>query len=64
MLRGGKAVAVTWHRATLSDPTSFTDAAGQTVGLAPGRTWVEIVPDTVAGSIALTPPLTSRRTTG
>ncbi len=64
VLRGGKAVAVTWHRATLSDPTSFTDAAGQTVGLAPGRTWVEIVPDTVAGSIALTPPLTSRRTTG
>jgi hypothetical protein len=57
VLRGGKAIAVTWHRAALSRPTRFTDAAGQAVGLAPGRTWVEIVPDTVAGSITFNPPL-------
>ncbi len=61
VLRGGKAIAVTWHRAALSRPTRFTDGAGQAVGLAPGRTWVEIVPDTVAGSIAFTPPLRTGR---
>jgi hypothetical protein len=44
VLRGGRAIAVTWHRPTLSDPTTFTDASGQDVGLAPGRTWVELVP--------------------
>ncbi|MGH9297565.1 MAG: DUF3048 domain-containing protein [Acidimicrobiales bacterium] len=53
VLRGGRAVRVTWHRATLSDPTTFTDAKGNQVALAPGRTWVEIVPDVVAGSISL-----------
>ena len=58
VLRDGKSIKVTWHRASLSDPTTFTSASGQTVGLAPGRTWVEIVPDTVAktaGSLTLTP---------
>jgi hypothetical protein len=50
ILRNGAAIKVTWHRASFESPLTFTDAAGQTVGLAPGRTWVEIVPDTVAGA--------------
>jgi hypothetical protein len=50
VFRDGMEIAVTWHRPTLDSATTFTDAAGQTVGLAPGRTWVEIVPDTVASS--------------
>lgn len=58
VLRGGKSIRVTWHRAALDDPTTFTDAAGQAVGLTPGRTWVELVPNTVAdvaGNLTLTP---------
>ena len=48
VLRDGKSIAVTWHRKDLIDPTTFTDSSGQTIKLSPGRTWVEIVPDTVA----------------
>ncbi len=59
LLRNGKAVKVIWRRANLNSPTSFSDAAtGQGLGLAPGRTWVELVPDTVAklpGQFKITP---------
>ncbi len=48
ILRDGKRIAVTWHRSSLSSPTTFTDAAGKVVTLTPGRSWVEIVPSTVA----------------
>lgn len=58
VLRGGEEIPVTWHRATGSDPTTYTDQAGQPVGLAPGRTWVEIELNTnydSAGDFVLTP---------
>lgn len=58
ILRNGEMIPVTWHRAVLQDPTTFTDAAGQEVGLAPGRTWVEMVIASTAtqpGAIAFTP---------
>jgi hypothetical protein len=57
IFRNGKEIPITWHRAILKDDTTFTDAAGQPVGLAPGRTWVEIVLDTTAkspGAITIT----------
>ncbi len=57
ILRNGKMIAVTWHRASLQDPTTFTDAAGKAIGLAPGRTWVEMVINTTAnqpGAITFT----------
>ena len=54
VLRGGRAFAVTWHRASLAAKTTFTDANGAEVTLAPGRTWVEIVPDDV-GAPVITP---------
>jgi hypothetical protein len=47
ILRNGTQIAVTWHRKDLLAPTTFTDAAGHAVDLAPGRTWVELVPDDV-----------------
>jgi hypothetical protein len=50
ILRDGKQVAVTWHRAGSMDPTTFSDAHGHRIALAPGRTWVELVPNTVANS--------------
>ena len=57
VLRDGKVIAVTWHRAALQDPTTFTDAAGKPVDLAPGRTFVEMVINTTAdqaGAITFT----------
>lgn len=48
VLRDGVSVKVTWHRADELAGMSFTNAAGQAVDLAPGRTWVEIVPDVQA----------------
>jgi len=57
ILRNGTSVKVTWHRTDEIAPTTFTDAAGQKVMLAPGRTWVEIVPDVqakAAGGIVIT----------
>ena len=58
VLRNGVEIPVTWHRPAAADATTFTDAAGHAVLLAPGRTWVEIVLDTIAnspGSITFTP---------
>lgn len=48
VLRDGHYIPVAWHRASLGSATTFTDAAGKPVTLAPGRTWVELVPNTVA----------------
>ncbi len=50
VLRNGKSIAVTWDRPSLDAPTTFTDAAGASVTLAPGRTWVELVLDTTAAT--------------
>ncbi len=58
VLRDGTSVRVTWHRSSVLDGPTFTDASGKAVGLAPGRTWVEILPDVQAnapGGIAITP---------
>jgi len=57
IFRNGEEIPVTWHRANLSDSTTFTDAAGNAVGLTPGRTFVEIVLDVTAntkGAITIT----------
>ncbi len=57
VLRDGEMIPVTWHRPTLSDGTTFTNAKGQEVGLAPGRTWVEMVLNSTAkvpGAITFT----------
>lgn len=50
VLRNGQAWRVTWHRPSLSSGFTFTDAAGNPVPLAPGRTFVELAPDGTAMS--------------
>jgi hypothetical protein len=50
VLRGGRVFAVTWHRPSVSSKTTFTDANGAEVTLAPGRTWVELEAEGVASS--------------
>lgn len=44
VLRGGSAVTGQWNRANASDRTTFTDASGQPIELAPGNTWIHLVP--------------------
>lgn len=47
--RGGTCVPGTWHRVSLSDVTSYVDASGAPVALAPGPTWVELAPASATG---------------
>jgi hypothetical protein len=47
VFRDGKVIHGTWTRATLSDPTVFKDSQGAVIPLAPGKTWVELVPKSV-----------------
>ena len=58
VLRDGEMIPVIWHRPTLRDPTTYTTTSGKPVGLAPGRTWVELLLDTTAkvkGALTFTP---------
>jgi hypothetical protein len=43
-LSAGRIIKGSWVRTNLTSPTSFRTAAGATVRLSPGRTWVELVP--------------------
>jgi DUF3048 family protein len=42
---GGKTVAATWVKNSATDRLVLRDATGNPVRLAPGRTWVELVPN-------------------
>lgn len=44
VLRNGHAIKVFWHRKYLVDPFTFFHGKHELVRLAPGRTWVELVP--------------------
>jgi DUF3048 family protein len=45
--RNGYAIPATWHRSALGSPTQFVNAFGVPIPLAPGQTWVELVPSTI-----------------
>jgi Protein of unknown function (DUF3048) C-terminal domain len=53
LLRGGKVITGTWSKAARFDVTQFTTASGEPMTLQPGRTWVELVPDTA--NVSVTP---------
>jgi hypothetical protein len=48
VLRDGHYTPVKWSRATTTATTKFTTANGRPVGLAPGRTWIELITTTQA----------------
>lgn len=50
---GGKAIQVTWTKASADAPIALTNQYGTPVYLAPGNTWVELVPNARGGSIAV-----------
>lgn len=51
---GGQTVGATWTKESQSAPIRLTDANGVTIRLAPGNTWIELVP-TAQGSVELLP---------
>ena len=59
VLRNGIAVTGTWQRASSSSITSLLSSSGAPIALAPGPTWVEIVPSTVTVTTTAPPPASS-----
>ncbi len=44
VLSGNQVVKGTWNRPDIRNIATYTDSAGQPIQLAPGKTWVELVP--------------------
>ncbi len=51
VFRNGRVIHGTWNRPTLGDLTVYQDAHGRTIGLAPGTTWIELLPDDKTPSV-------------
>jgi len=51
---GGQTLSATWVKDSRDDPIRFVDANGVTIRLAPGNTWIELVPID-QGSLELLP---------
>jgi hypothetical protein len=47
VFRDGRMIVGRWERPTLKDVTTFVTKAGAEIALAPGVTWVELLPDTL-----------------
>jgi hypothetical protein len=52
VFRNGRVIKGTWKRPTIHGLTKFYDASGKRIPLAPGSTWVELLPDTIPVEIA------------
>jgi Protein of unknown function (DUF3048) C-terminal domain len=44
VLRNGKMVKGTWSRKSIHAPLVLKDTHGHVIALAPGRTWIELLP--------------------
>ena len=51
---GGKLIESNWSKASATSPIVLTDSAGSPVLLAPGNTWVELMPVAPEGKISIT----------
>jgi hypothetical protein len=47
IFRGGRMIQGRWSRQNLKDLTTFTSRTGDRIALAPGNTWVELLPSTI-----------------
>jgi hypothetical protein len=52
VFRNNAVIRGSWKRNSLSDVTSYLDANGHAINLAPGNTWIELVPTTVATTVS------------
>lgn len=51
VFRDGRVIVGTWRRPTLADTTALVARDGTPIALAPGATWVELVPDSIGVQI-------------
>lgn len=58
LLSGGRAQPGRWHKPSADAVTTYTDSAGQPLLLAPGTTWVEVLPPG-SGDIVRSPATTA-----
>lgn len=57
VFRNGKMITGTWRAGPAGTPTEFLDKNGHVIPLQPGRTWIEIYPNTdPVGVVAWAPP--------
>ena len=54
ILRDGRTISGRWQRRDLEDVTRFVTKSGDTIPLAPGNTWVELVPTDVTPGFSST----------
>lgn len=47
VLRNGVMIQGRWQRASLESPTQLVSASGAPIALAPGTTWIDMVPDSI-----------------
>ena len=50
ILRNGVSITGSWQRSSESQPIQLTDNAGKPILLAPGETWIEMLPSSIATS--------------
>jgi hypothetical protein len=55
IFRNGRMIAGRWERPTLQDLTTFVTKSGDEIALAPGATWVELLPNAIAVETAKKP---------
>ena len=51
LLRDGKVLTGTWSKPGAADVTTFSTLTGDALKLRPGRTWVELLPDTATATV-------------
>jgi hypothetical protein len=51
LLRDGKVIEGTWSKPARADVTKFATTGGAVLSLHPGRTWIELVPDSVTATV-------------
>ena len=51
VFRNGRVIKGTWERKSAADLTKFLDENGQEIALAPGNTWVELLPQGIPVTI-------------
>ena len=63
VFRNGVQLVGTWSRATSSSPTIYKTTAGVVIPMAPGRTWVELLPSSSPTPTVVAAPVATTTTT-
>jgi Protein of unknown function (DUF3048) N-terminal domain/Protein of unknown function (DUF3048) C-terminal domain len=59
--RNGVQLTGTWSRSAINAPTVYKTTSGKTITMAPGRTWIELLPDTQTATATPAPTTTTTK---